>query len=225
MDTLAKKVWTQSLIFLLVTALLIFLPAWTLNYWQAWLYLLVFGASMMASGLYFLKHDPRLVERRMRVGAAAEKEPTQKIIQAFAGVLLIAMSVVAGLDHHFRWSDIPPTIVIIADVMIVVSFWIFFRTFKENSYAASTITVEQGQPVIATGPYAIVRHPMYSGAVVLFLAAPLALGSAWALIPGALVIAILVLRLLDEEKFLSVNLPGYVDYLSRVRFRLIPYVW
>ncbi|MGZ5854499.1 MAG: methyltransferase family protein, partial [Xanthobacteraceae bacterium] len=175
MDSLSTKVLTQSVAFLAAAAIPIFLPAWSLDFWQAWLYLLAFGASMLAVGLYFAKHDPRLVERRMHVGMTAEKEPTQKIIQGLASFLLVAMFVTTGLDHQFRWSNVSPTISIVADALIALSFYVIFLTFKENTFAASTVTVEKDQAVVSTGPYAIVRHPMYAGAVILFVASPLAL--------------------------------------------------
>jgi protein-S-isoprenylcysteine O-methyltransferase Ste14 len=225
MNALSKKVYIQSALFLLAMAALLFLPAWTLDYWQAWFYLLVFGACMLVTSAYFLKHDPRLVERRMRVGMTAEREPTQQIIQAVAGLLLISLYVVAGFDRHFGRSSVSPSVVIAADIMVALGFFIVFLTLKENTFAASTITVEKDQTVVSTAPYAVVRHPMYTGALLMFLASPLALGSIWALTVEAFLVVVLAVRLLDEEKFLSANLPHYTDYCSRVRYRLIPFVW
>lgn len=206
-------------------AAIIILPAWSIRYWQGWLFWVVFSAMVWWITLYFLKHDPHLIEGRMKGGPRAEQETTQKIVQALAAMLSAAMVILPGLDHHFGWSTVPTSIVLLADALIVVGFAIMFRVFQENSFAVSTIKVESAQKVISTGPYAMVRHPMYAGASIAILATPLALGSLWSIpIPLAL-IGVLVVRLLDEERYLSVNLPGYNSYRDSVRYRLIPMVW
>src|SRR5258708_2940911 len=155
---------------LLVTlGLLLFLPAWSSNFWQAWAFLFVFSASALVITLYFLKRDPRLIERRLKAGPAAEREKSQKIIQAFAGVLFTSTFVIAGLDHHFRWSNVPAVFVIVGDLFVAVAFALIFLVFKENSFTSGIIEVDDEQTVISTGPYRIVRHPMYSGALLMCL--------------------------------------------------------
>lgn len=208
-----------------IMMLLIFIPAGTLRFWQGWLFSIVFLASVVFLTFYFLKRDPHLIENRMKAGPGAEQQTTQKIIQAFTGTLAAALVIVPGLDHRYHWSSVPGAIVILANLAVILGFLIIYRVFSENSFAASTIKVEAEQRVISTGPYRWVRHPMYAGGVLLLLATPLALGSLWAL-PVAVAINIgIVVRLLDEERYLSANLPGYEAYCREVRYRLIPMVW
>jgi protein-S-isoprenylcysteine O-methyltransferase Ste14 len=210
---------------LVTLAVIFFVSAWTLDYWQAWLFLFLFAASILFITLYFLKHDPALIERRLNVGPRAEQRESQKIIQAIAGALLFITMLIPGFDHRFAWSSVPTPLVLIADALLLLGLLIIFRVFKENSYTASTVTVEEHQRVISTGPYRWVRHPMYAGSALGFIAAPVALGSFWALIPAVLLSGTMVVRLLDEERYLSANLPGYDDYRRQVRYRLIPYLW
>ncbi len=208
-----------------ILMLLIFVPAGTLRFWQGWLFSMVFLASVVLLTFYFLKRDPHLIENRMTAGPAAEQQRSQKIIQAFTGTLAAILVIVPGLDHRFHWSSVPAPIVILANALVILGFLIIFRVFEENSFAASTIKVEAEQRVISTGPYRLVRHPMYAGGALLLLATPLALGSLWGL-PVAVAISLaIVVRLLDEERYLSVNLRGYDAYRREVRHRLIPMVW
>ena len=172
-----------------------------------------------------LKHDPKLVERRMKVGPAAEQRPVQKIIMAITLVGFILLIVVPGFDFRWHWSAVPTWLVLAADALLALSFVIFFIVLRQNSYAASTIRVEADQPVVSTGLYAIVRHPLYSGALLLLLATPLALGSYWGGLVAFALIPVLLWRLLDEERFLKQNLPGYAEYCHATRFRLIPLIW
>jgi protein-S-isoprenylcysteine O-methyltransferase Ste14 len=195
----------------LLLALLLFLPAWSLRFWEAWIYWILFSVSVLFITLYFLKHDPALIERRMRVGPAAEQEKSQKIIQAIAGVLSCAVFIVPGFDHRFRWSSVPAPAVLASDALVMLGLLLVFRVFQENSYTASTVQVEVNQQVIATGPYAQIRHPMYAGSILWFLATPFALGSLWAVLPAILLCGVIVVRLLDEERYLSANLSGYRD--------------
>ena len=225
MDDLIKRTLIGLAKFQLFLAIVIFLPAWSLRFWQGWLYWLIFGFFCLVLGLYFARHDPALVARRMKAGPKAEKEPRQKLILACASATLIAIYIVSGLDHRFRWSSVPPWLVLAADLLVILAAYGFYITFRENSYAASTVTVEAGQPVISAGPYALVRHPMYTAAVILYAATPLALGSWWGLAPAAVLVAIIAWRLTDEETYLVRNLAGYADYRRRVRARLIPGVW
>ena len=203
----------------------LFIPAGTLQFWPGWLYGFIFAASTTAISVYFLKHDPKLVERRMKVGPAAEQRPAQKIIMAITLAGFILLIVLPGLDYRWHWSYMPPWLVLAANVVLALSFAIFFIVLKQNSYAASTIRVEADQPVVSTGLYAIVRHPLYSGALLLMLVTPLALGSYWTLLVAFALIPVLMWRLLDEERFLKQNLPGYADYCRTTRFRLIPLIW
>jgi protein-S-isoprenylcysteine O-methyltransferase Ste14 len=211
--------------FLVVLALTIMLPAWSWRYWQGWLYWAVFSAATMLTGFYFIRHDPKLAARRLRAGPAAESRKSQKVIQTFTSVFMALTFLIPGFDRHFGWSAVPPLWSIGGDVAVAVSYWIVFRTFKANSYAAATVVVESQQTVATTGPYAWVRHPMYSGAIVMLLATPIALGSLWGLIFAAAACAAIVWRLLDEEDFLRANLPGYAEYCRTTRSRLVPGIW
>jgi len=225
MDTLTRKALVGLAQLETALAIMLFAPAWSLRFWQGWAYWILFSLCVLGITLYFLKYDPHLIEGRLPAGWRAEEQTSQKIIQAIAGALFMAAIVVPALDHRFGWSHVPVALVIAGDAMTVLSFAIIFFVFKENSYAAATIRVETEQPVISTGVYRMVRHPMYAGALILFIATPLALGSFWGLIVVLPLCAVLVARLLDEERYLSAALPGYDAYRGRVRYRLIPYIW
>jgi len=216
------KLATQSLLSLFVMGALLFLPAGTFDYWEAWVFIVVFIACNISITVWLAIHDPQLLERRMRSGPAAEKEKSQKIIVtvaflSFAGALLIP-----ALDRRFGWSDVPTSVVILGDALIALSYVGFYFVFRENTYGAATVRVEENQRVISTGPYAIVRHPMYAAALILMLGIPLALGSWWGLLSLALGVPALVWRILDEERLLKRDLPGYAEYTQRAPFRLIP---
>jgi len=214
-----------NLLTLAILLACLFIPAGTLSYWQAWVFLTVFAASSQALGIYFLTHDRKLVERRMKIGPAAEQRPAQKIISALFMLGFVGFVVLPAFDHRFGWSTVAPVLSVLANAIIVLSFVLFFLVMKSNSYAASTIQVEEGQPVVSTGPYAYVRHPMYSGALLLVAAMPLALGSWLSVLLIVPFFPVLVWRILDEEDFLRKDLPGYAEYMRRVRYRLIPRVW
>ena len=220
-----KSVWLRQSIFIPIFFALLLAPAWSLNYWQAWVYGVVFFITTTAIGIYFLRRDPRVVERRMRVGPAAEREPTQKIIMTVVLAGFVLLLVVPGFDHLWHWSSVPAWLVLAADVFVVLGLLGTAVVVRQNSYAASTITVEAGQPVVSTGLYAIVRHPMYSAALVMTAFTPLALGSYWGLLLVIPLIPALAWRLLDEERYLARNLPGYTEYCARTRWRLIPWLW
>jgi protein-S-isoprenylcysteine O-methyltransferase Ste14 len=206
-------------------AALLFLSAGTLDYWQAWVFIAVFVVASAATTVYLAIHDPKLLERRMKVGPGAEKETTQKIIMVLAITGFVALLVVPALDHQFGWSRVPPYLSVAADALIALSFLFTFFVFRENSYGASTIQIADDHKVISTGPYALVRHPMYAGALIMLAATPVALGSWWGLVILPLIALVLIWRLLDEEKFLERNLPGYIEYKNKVRYRLITHVW
>jgi len=214
-----------NLITLAILLACMFIPAGTLDYWQAWVFAVVFEVSSQALGIYFLTHDRKLVERRMTIGPMAEQRPDQKIISALFMLGFAGFVVLPAIDHRFGWSPVAPVVSAIADGMIVLSFLLFFLVMKSNSYAASTIQVEEGQPVVSTGPYAYIRHPMYSGALLLVTAMPLALGSWWSVLLVVPFFPVVVWRILDEEIFLCKSLPGYDEYMQSVRYRLVPHGW
>jgi protein-S-isoprenylcysteine O-methyltransferase Ste14 len=225
MNQLNIKAFAGILQLFFILGLSIFLPAWTLDYWQAWIVVVVFFACTLAVTVYLMKNDPKLLERRVSAGVGAEQERSQNIIQAFAAVAFIALFVVSALDHRFGWSTVPPYLVALGDILIVLGFYLVFLVFKENSFASGTIEVGADQCVISTGPYALVRHPMYIGALVMLVGVPLALGSLWGLVAIVPMTLVLIARLLDEEKFLTRNLAGYSEYQSKVRCRLLPLIW
>ena len=225
MNILIVKAFGGLLFLLLVMAALLFIPAWTLDYWQAWTFLAVYFASSLAITLYLMKKDPKLLARRMRGGPAAEKDPTQKIIMSITSLGFIGLIVLSALDHRFAWSHMQPYVALAGDVLVVLGWLAVFFVFKENTFTSATIELAPGQKVISTGPYALVRHPMYAGAIVMLLGMPIALGSWWGLLVMVAMTPALIWRLFDEEKFLARSLPGYVEYQEKVRYRLIPLVW
>ena len=204
---------------------LLFAPAWTLDFWQAWVYLAVFTASSALITAYLWRKDPQLLERRMLGGPAAERERSQKLIQLLAFLTFVGLLVVPSIDHRFSWSRVPLPLVIAGDVLTAIGFLTVFRVFKENTYTAATIAVAPGQRVVSTGPYAVVRHPMYAGALVMLLGTPLALGSWWGELLVVLMALVIARRAIEEEKVLSRNLAGYAEYCHQVRYRLLPFVW
>jgi protein-S-isoprenylcysteine O-methyltransferase Ste14 len=208
-----------------VLAFCLFLSAGSFNYWQGWIFLAAFFIPSLAITLYFLKADPQLIQGRLRAGPTAEKQVIQKVIQGLAGLFFILPLIIGGLDDRFGWSRFPLVGVWSGDGLVVLGFWVIFRVFQENSFASSVIQVRQKQKVISTGPYAILRHPMYSGALVMLLGMPLALGSGWGFIPILFLFAAIVIRLLEEEKFLLKKLPGYKAYCRKTPYRLVPFIW
>ena len=203
----------------------LFVSAWTVHYWHAWVYLAVFAGASGLITAYLWKHDPQLLERRVKAGAAAEKEKSQKLIQMVASMGFFAEIIVPSLDHRHGWSHVPVALAITGDVLVSAGFFIVFLVFRANTFTSATIEVAAGQRVVSTGPYAIVRHPMYAGVLLLLLATPIALGSSWGVLIVVPMVVVLALRSVEEEKFLRIRLGGYGDYCERVRFRLVPFVW
>jgi protein-S-isoprenylcysteine O-methyltransferase Ste14 len=224
-STLGPKALTGLGKFAIALAVLIFLPAWSLTYWQGWLYLVVFVGACFATTMYFLLTDPALVQRRMQAGPAAEREPSQRIIMGIASLGFVLLIVIPALDHHWHWSAVPVWLVLVSDLGVALSFYVIVLVLRQNSYAAATIQVEPGQPVVSSGVYGVVRHPMYAAALPMFIFTPLALGSYWGLLAILLVLPTILWRLLDEEAYLRRHLPGYVEYCARTRYRLIPGLW
>lgn len=212
----------RIIIFFLIMSIIFFLPARTLNYWEAWVYMGILFTGASSAILYFLKHDPSLMERRMRT---KEKTKEQKRIMRFGWVLFLPTFLIPGFDKYYGWSDVPAIIVIVSDIIIISGYLIILMVFKENRYASRVVEVESDQKVISSGPYAIVRHPMYSGVLLMYGFTPVALGSLWALIGSIFLIIIIVARIINEEKFLAENLDGYKEYLEKTRFRIIPGIW
>ena len=207
---------------LLLVGLLIFLPAGTLSYTYGWLFVGLLFVPMLIAGLVMLFKSPDFLKKRLD---AKEKQATQKGVLAFSGLMFIAGFVVAGLDFRFGWSYMPDWVVIAASALFLIAYGLYAEVMRENAYLSRTIQVEQGQKVVDTGLYGIVRHPMYAVTILLFLMIPLILGSWYALIAFAFYPAIIVVRLKDEEKLLTKELLGYAEYKKKVKYRLIPFIW
>jgi protein-S-isoprenylcysteine O-methyltransferase Ste14 len=225
MASLNARAWLALVVVAAVMALLLFVPAGTLHDWQAWVYLSIFFGAFSITTLDLMKRDPALLQRRMRGGPTAETETTQKVIMFFASVGFIALLVVPALDHRFGWSVVPLAGVVAGDILVAMGFYVIFRVYRVNTFTAATIQVAADQRVISTGPYAIVRHPMYAGASLYVVGTPLALGSYWGLLAAAAMLPFLIWRLVDEERLLARNLPGYTEYQQRVPHRLVPWMW
>jgi protein-S-isoprenylcysteine O-methyltransferase Ste14 len=219
------KAFVGLLLLLLVMSALLFIPASTLDYWQAWTFLAVYFGCSLAITLYLMVRGPMLLQRRLSGGPIAEKEPTQKRIMVFASLGFIGLLIFPALDHRFVWSRMPSYVALAGDGLVLLGFLIIFFVLKENTFSSATVELAPDQKVIATGPYAVVRHPMYAGALVLLLGISIALGSWWGLLVLVSMTPALIWRLLDEEQFLARNLSGYPQYQHHVRFRLIPLVW
>jgi protein-S-isoprenylcysteine O-methyltransferase Ste14 len=204
---------------------MLFVSAGTLRYWEGWLFLVVFMSVITLSTLSLMKNDPALLERRMKSGPTAEKRGPQKIIMWCMVVSFLAIFVVSGFDHRLGWSHAPMVVPVIGECMIVLSFVVFDLVFRANTFASATIEIAEGQKVISTGPYGLVRHPMYSGALVFLLGIPLALGSFGAVLICVSLLPLLIWRIVDEEKLLDKQLEGYTEYCAKVKYRLIPGIY
>ena len=219
---LSAMVITRLALSIPIVGLMFFLPAGTLRYWQAWMYLATLFLPMFFVFGYLLKNDPELLERRMRT---REKEAQQSLILTLSIPVYLAAFILPGFDLRFGWSNMPAIISIFANILVFAGYMTFFFVLRENSFASRVIEVEEKQKVISTGPYALVRHPMYSGMLIMYLFSPLALGSWWAVLPASLILVVLTARIKNEEEVLLRELPGYAEYQQKTRFRLIPWVW
>ena len=207
---------------LLITSAMLFLPAGTLDYPGAWLFMALLFTPILIMGIVLMVKNPELLRKRL---AMKEREKTQQGVVAISGLLLIASFLVAGFDYRFGWSHVSNGIVIVASVMLLIAYALYAEVLRENVYLSRVIEVQEGQHVIDTGLYAIVRHPMYSAVSLLYLSIPLVLGSWWALLVMSPCVLLLAARIKNEEQVLRQDLPGYIEYTQRVRYRMIPLVW
>lgn len=222
MKALKKKLIVRFIVLPVLLCSILLIPAGTFDFWQVYVYFGILMGLLFFVIRYFLKNDPEFLEHRMMM---KEQEREQRKIVSISSILYLIGFLLPGFDRRFGWSEIPVFIVIAADMFVAASYIFIIYVFRANRYASRVIEIQKDQTVISTGPYAIVRHPMYLGLIVLLLATPFALGSYWAMIPFALVPITLVYRILNEESVLSEQLIGYKEYCSTVRYRLIPYVW
>jgi len=219
---IARLTYIRFLSGIPVLGLVFFLPAGTLNYWEAWVYIVILFTPMFFVMLYLIKNDPALLERRMRT---KEQASEQSLIIKISYVYFLVTYLLPGFDKRFGWSDSPLWFVLVAQLLVLLGYILVILVFKENSYASRTVGVDEDQRVIDTGPYAVVRHPMYVGVTALYVLSPLALGSIWGLIASVLFIPLIVARIVSEEKILARELTGYREYQQKVKYRLIPMVW
>ena len=222
MKALISKIVKRFSLFPAVLGILVLVPAGSFDFWQFYVYTGILIIPMTSVLFYFLKKDPQFMERRTR---AEEKEKAQKIIQIVFSTVFLFGFIVPGLDKRFGWSEIPVYMVLMADIVILLGYLLIFFVFRQNSYASRVVEVDKSHKVISTGLYSIVRHPMYLGVLIMYLPTPLALGSWWGLITMAGIPLALVLRILNEEKVLCRDLPGYTEYCKKTKYRLIPFVW
>jgi protein-S-isoprenylcysteine O-methyltransferase Ste14 len=220
-DLSKSKAYLVPVLIMIVMGLILFLPAGSLSYWQGWLWWGVISGMTLYITAYFVTRDPGLLARRMKI---QEKEPLPLMVRILS-LLSLVTYLLPGFDYRFHWSAVPVWLVICAALLVLIGYILIFRVFKENSYAATIIQVEKEQKVISTGPYAIVRHPMYSGLLLIMLFTPLALGSYWAWLFAVLFIPVIVFRIRKEEKVLLAELKGYRNYCVQTRYRLIPLIW
>lgn len=216
------KVLIRFVLAIILLGLIFFLPAGSLKFWEAWVYFGILFIPMIFVLIYLLKKDPELLERRMKM---KEKEEPQKVFIKLSLLVFFIAFIIPGFDYRFEWSNVLFIVVIIADLFIFIGYLLFFLVLKENTYASRIIEVEKGQKVISTGPYAIIRHPMYVAVLMMYVLSPLALGSYWAILAILPLPVLVIFRIKNEEKILIDKLPGYREYTQKVKYRLIPYIW
>ncbi|HEY6983098.1 isoprenylcysteine carboxylmethyltransferase family protein [Reyranella sp.] len=225
MQRLARKAFIGLGCLFLAMAALLFGPSWTFDYWQAWAFLAVYFASSLALTIYLIRNDPDLLERRMRGGPLAERQPAQRVIMLFASAGFLGLLLLPAFDRRFGWSQMSPSVALAGDALVALGWLAIFLVFRENTFTSATIELAAEQRVVSTGPYALVRHPMYAGSLVMLLGVPIALGSWWGLIALGVIAPALAWRMVDEERFLARHLAGYDAYKEKVRYRLIPHLW
>jgi protein-S-isoprenylcysteine O-methyltransferase Ste14 len=225
MMKIALQTLASALFGIAFFGVVLFWPAGTFDYWQAWVFVAVFMVATMVPSIYLAVNRPEVLRRRIHAGPLAETRLVQKFVTIGTVLMVVAVAVVSALDHRFEWSPVPTLVVVVGDVLVAVGLVMAQLVIIQNGYAASTVTVEADQKLVSTGLYGMVRHPMYVGAVIMMIGMPLALDSYWglaALVPGVLVLAA---RIKDEEKMLREELDGYDEYMQKVHYRLVPYVW
>lgn len=225
MNPLSRKALQSSVGGIVFLGIMVFIPAGTIKYWQGWAYLVTFVVATTCITVFLAIQSPALLERRMHAGPMAERVPEQKRIMAYASFGFLAGIVIPALDHRYGWSHVPLVGSVLGDIGILLGFFLVYLVMRENQFAASTIQVEKIQKVVSTGLYAIIRHPMYAGALPILLCTPLALGSWWGILTVPVFFPALVLRLLNEEEILLKDLDGYQAYVKKVKYRLIPGIW
>jgi len=224
MKTLVQAAITSAIGFA-VFGLLVFLPAGTFDYWQGWAFIAVFAAATLIPSVYLAVKNPEALRRRMQAGPGAETRPLQKLIIVIAFLSVGAMIVISALDFRFGWSTVAAAVSVVGLALVAAGLTIAMLVTIQNGYAAANVKIEPGQQLSSTGWYGFVRHPMYFGNVILMIGAPLALGSYWGLLIVVVGLAVLAVRINDEEALLKQELAGYPDYMDRVHYRLVPYVW
>ena len=216
------KALTKFIVGILIVGALVFLPAWDVKFANGWLFMGLLFIPMLLLGALMLIKSPDLLQKRLE---AKETQKTQKGVVAFSGIIFIAGFVVAGLDHRFGWSRVPLWAVISASAVLLASYALYAEVMRENAYLSRTIRVEENQQIVDTGLYGIVRHPMYATTIWLFLSIPVVLGSWWSLLCFLPYVAIIAVRIIDEEKLLDSELVGYAEYKKKVKYRLVPFIW
>ena len=219
------RVFASSVWFLVLYCMVVFVPAWTISYWQGWAYIAVATTASIISTAYLARTNPAALQRRMQGGPRAESRTTQKILVTAIVVSTLGVMAFSAFDHRMGWSSVPAWVSVVGDVLVAAGLAIASLVVVQNAYAAATVRVEEGQRLATNGVYKRVRHPMYIGALIMMLGVPLALGSYWGLLFVPLSVLVFVLRILDEEKMLTQELGGYRVYTQQVRYRLVPHVW
>ena len=212
----------KFLLGVILVGALIFLPAGTFSYPGGWLLMGLLFVPMFLAGLVMMAKNPSLLESRLK---GREQEKTQSLAVKLSGLMFLGGFVLAGLNFRFGWHSLPKGVVIAGCVIFLAAYALYAEVLRENTYLSRTVEVQENQKVIDTGLYAAVRHPMYSATLLLFLSMPLILGSLYAFFVFLLYPPIIIFRLLEEEKFLMRELPGYTEYLRKVKYRLIPFIW
>jgi len=221
-----KKLFFEAIIkFLLgilIITILIFVPAGTINYWNGWLFIALLFIPMFVAGIVMMIKSPELLKKRLNM---KERENDQKIVVLLSGLMFIVGFIISGLNYRFSWLLLPKTIVITGSIIFILSYVLYAEVLRENAYLSRVIKVEKDQKVIDTGLYGIVRHPMYSITILLFLSMPLILGSIYSFIIFLVYPVIIIKRIKNEEEVLEKELKGYSNYKKKVKYRLIPFVW